>query len=140
MNKYITAPSLILLVLLTTGFNWGFGHRDKCGEAKEVAAGFAELKVAAEQNEAEARIQKLCPDGSASHFVTALKLERAGDTEQAIAEYRETLKDAPEFPVANGNLGLLYLQKGLSDEAALELSKGLQGQADPRYHKGLARI
>jgi Tfp pilus assembly protein PilF len=140
MNRYFTLIALLPIVLLTTGFNWGFGHRDKCGEAKKIAGGYAELKSAAERSEAVTRIQKLCPDGAASHFVKALNLEQSGNIDQAIAEYRETLKDAPELPEANGNLGLLYLQKGLADEASVELSKAMQGQSDPRYHKGLARI
>ena len=38
MNKYLTFASLILLLLLTTGFDWGFGPKDKCGEAKKIAS------------------------------------------------------------------------------------------------------
>ena len=69
MHKYKIFVSLILLALLTTGFDWGFGPRDKCGEAKKIASGYADLKNTVERNTAEARIQKLCPDGAASHFI-----------------------------------------------------------------------
>ena len=41
---------------------------------------------------------------------------------------------------AHGNLGLLLLNKGARDEAAVELTKGLMGKADPRYHQGLAQL
>ena len=78
MNKYLTFASLILLLLLTTGFDWGFGPKDKCGEAKKIASSYADLKNREERSTAEARIQKLCPDGAASHFIKALNLEWTG--------------------------------------------------------------
>ncbi|RQW77434.1 MAG: tetratricopeptide repeat protein, partial [Geobacter sp.] len=140
MKKLLILTLLLLLTLLTCAFDWGFGTRDKCGEAKKIAAGLNDMKSEDSRDEAEARIRKLCPDGVASRFLTARNLELAGNTEQAITEYLGLLTADPEFPAANGNLGLLYLQKGLVDEAAVELTKALKGGADPRYNKGLARI
>ena len=49
-------------------------------------------------------------------------------------------KQEKSFPLANGNLGLLYAQKGMNDEASVELARGLSSRPNPKYHKALARI
>ena len=76
---------------------------------------------------------KLRKDNPLIHFKLAKVFVNSKDYPAAIAEYQETLKDSPDFPTANGNLGLLYLQQGLSDKAAVALSRAIEGGlADPR--------
>ena len=41
---------------------------------------------------------------------------------------------------AHGNLGLLLSEQGRKEEASVELTKGLAGHADPRYHRAIAHI
>ena len=117
MKRYSTLVILAALSFLACGFDWGFGVEDKCGKAKEIASGLTEIKGEAGRSDAESQITKLCPDGAAEHFIRALNLERGGNLEGALTEYQAALKDDPEFGLASGNLGLLYLQKGLQDDA-----------------------
>ncbi len=131
---------LVLVALFTCGFDWGFGGKDKCGDAKRLVTELALVKTAAERTAMEGRILHLCPEGAAGHFIKAINLEKAGNIDGASTEYGEALKDAPMFPQASGNLGLIHLQQGLYDEAAVELTVALKTVSDPRYHRGLARI
>jgi tetratricopeptide (TPR) repeat protein len=50
------------------------------------------------------------------------------------------LKNDETFAEAHGDLGLLLLKKGARVEAAVELSRGLMGKADTRYHRRLAEL
>ncbi len=108
---------LMLIPLLTCGFDWGFGS-DPCSQAKKIAVTLADSKSDTERSERIAQIVHLCPDGAAGHFIKALNLEQSGNRDGAAAEYRETIKYDPAFYPAHGNLGLIYLEKGMLDEAA----------------------
>ena len=139
MNKY---PYLILLILsmgVTCGFNWGFGSTDACTKAKVLLPALAGLS-GENRTKQEDRILKLCPDGAAGHFVLGLRHERQGEMDEAIGEYRAAVENDETLAEAHGNLGLLLLNKGARDEAAVELTKGLMGKADPRYHRGSAEL
>jgi tetratricopeptide (TPR) repeat protein len=131
---------LAFLAPLICGFDWTFGLAGKCSQAKKIVAVLAEKKNDLERDQNEKRVLALCPDGAPGHFVRALRYERAERPDDAIAEYQECLKDEPDFPKAGGNLGLLHFRKGMLDEAALELTKALATDRDPRYLKGLAGI
>ncbi|HEY5472712.1 MAG TPA: tetratricopeptide repeat protein, partial [Candidatus Limnocylindrales bacterium] len=124
--------------MFTTGFNWPFPAGDSCQNAKklilELPATASELK----KKETEGRVMELCPTGAAGHYLKGLQFERSGHFEAAVTEYREALAIDPEFYPASGNLGLLHLKRGASEEAAVEISAGLK-TGDPRYHAGLAR-
>ena len=139
MTSVRTIPLILLIALLTTGFDWGFGGKDKCGEARALLRGAA-AKSPAERQKDEARIRGLCPDGSAVHVLEGRRLEQEGKQEEAISEYRVALKIDPILPEASRALGLIYLQKGQSDEAAVELTKGLADGGDPRTQRALATI
>lgn len=140
MKRYSTLVILAALSFLSCGFDWGFGIQDKCSKAKKIAGGLAEIKEEDARREAESQITKLCPDGAAEHFIRAVNLERGGNLEGALIEYRSALKDDPEFGLASGNLGLIYLQKGLPDDAVVELTKAIKTSPGPTYNKALGRI
>lgn len=130
---------LLSAATLLTGFTWGFGS-DPCKEAIELAGGLETQRDEVLLRQTEAKILSLCPDGGAGHFVSALQLERVGNLDGAISEYRKALQQEQAFPQASGNLGLLYAQKGMNDEASVELARGLASTSNPRYHKAMARI
>lgn len=139
VKKYGFLLFLILLMGGICGFNWGFGHADKCGEARKLLPKLTELtgeKAAKQEN----RILALCPDGGAGHYIQGVRLERQKKPDEAIDEYRVALDDDDSIAEAHGNLGLLLLNKGEKDEAGVELTRGLMGSNDPRYHLGLAEI
>ncbi len=133
---------LTLLVgafFLLTGFSWNFGG-DKCKDALEQANRLPGISDDAARAKEEAQILASCPDGAAAQFVQGVQAERVGNIDGAIAAYRRGLQKEPGFAAASGNLGVLYLQKGLQDDAAVALTKGLAGQSFPAYHKALAKI
>jgi tetratricopeptide (TPR) repeat protein len=124
---------------VTCGFNWGFGSTDECAKAKMLMLSLAALS-SENRTKQEDRILGLCPSGAAGHFVLGLRHERQGEMDDAIVEYRAAVESDETVAEAHGNLGLLLLKKGARDEAAVELSKGLMGKDDTRYHLGLAEL
>ncbi|HTP66308.1 MAG TPA: tetratricopeptide repeat protein [Geobacteraceae bacterium] len=138
MNK-LAYFFLLVLLWAACGFNWGFGSGDKCNDAKKLVASLTGL-TGESRNKQEERILKICPDGAAGHFIKGLRLERQGEPDAAIEEYRSAMKDDDSLAEAHGNLGLLLQAKGEQNEAGVELSRGLKGLDDPRYHLGLARL
>lgn len=132
--------SIAFLASLNCGFDWTFGLAGKCSQARKIVLGLGEKKDDPAREQNEKRVLDLCPEGAPGHFVRALKYERAARPDDAISEYQECLKDEPDFPKASGNLGLLYYRKGMLDEAALELTRALSTDRDPRYLKGLGGI
>ncbi|MEI6702153.1 MAG: tetratricopeptide repeat protein [Deltaproteobacteria bacterium] len=133
---------LIGATLLLTGFSWGsFGFGgDSCKETMDATVKLEGIRNETQVRLEEARILSECPDGAAAHFVTALQLERVGNIDGAISQYRKALLKEPAFSLASGNLGLLYAQKGMNDEASVELARGLSSISNPKYHKAMARI
>ncbi len=132
-------PLLAGAFFLLTGFSWNFGG-DKCKDALELANRLPGVSDDATRTREEAQILADCPEGAAAQFVQGLQAERVGNIDGAIASYRRSLQKEPGFAAASGNLGVLYLQKGLVDDATVALTKGLSGQSVPAYHKALARI
>lgn len=132
-------PLLAAAVLLLTGFSWNFGG-DKCREALELAEKLPTVADPQARSASEERIRSLCPDGAAAHFVQGVQAERAGNLDGAIAAYRRALLQEPNLAVANGNLGVLYLERGLADDAAVVLTKALATQPLPAYHKAMGKI
>jgi tetratricopeptide (TPR) repeat protein len=140
MRKILTYFMLLCATILLTGFSWGFGSDDPCKNALELAGTLESIRDEVQIRQTEARILSLCPDGGAGHFVSALQQERVGNIDGAISEYRKALQQERSFPLASGNLGLLYTQKGMNDEASVELARALSSHPAPRYHKAMARI
>ena len=53
-----------------------------------------------------------------------------GDTDAAIAEYREAIKLKPGFAEAHNGLGLALQHKGQTDDAIAEYRKAIELKAD----------
>ena len=130
----------IIMAALSSGFSWGSSSTEKCETAKQQAAGLLSTTERGARIEAEASIRALCPEGAAGLFLNGFAFETAGNSERALLAYRDVLRLDPEFAPASGRTGLIYLDRGRDDDAAIELTKALKGHADPAYHKGLARI
>jgi tetratricopeptide (TPR) repeat protein len=140
MQKLLTYFMLLCATLLLTGFSWGIGSGDPCRKALELAGTLDGIRDEVQARQTEARILSLCPDGGAGHYISGLQLERVGNFDGAINEYRKALQQEPSFPLASGNLGLLYAQKGMNDEASVELTRALSSRPKPAYHKAMARF
>lgn len=139
MKRTTVLPFLAGAFFLLTGFSWNLGG-DSCKDALELANKLPSVSDEAAKAKDQAKILSLCPDGAAAKFVQGIQAEQAGNNEGAIAAYRRALQQNPDFAVASGNLGVLYLQKGLLDDAAVALTQGLAGQPLPVYHKALGHI
>lgn len=130
---------LLCSVLLLCGFSWGvFG--DSCKEAQSLVDSLETASDDVQLRQTEAKILALCPDGAAGHYVNALVLERVGNVDGAINEYRQAIRQDGSFAKASGNLGLLYAQLGRNSEASVELTRGLAASPNAKYHKALGRI
>ena len=131
--------ALLCAVLFLSGFSWGF-RGDSCKTAMELADTLETIRDDVQLRQTEAKVESLCPEGAAAHYVIALKLERVGNLDGAMQEYRQALLQQRIFPKASGNLGLLYAQAGRYDEASVELTRGLTSSPNPKYHKALGLI
>lgn len=139
MQIFRSYCTLLLAVLLLSGFTWGFSG-DSCKQATELVDTLESIREDAILRQTEEKIRALCPEGAASHYVAALKLERVGNLDGAINEYQLAIQQQRPFPRASGNLGLLYAQTGRTDEASVELTRGLATSGNARYHKVLGQI
>lgn len=140
MRTVARVLQLVLFVFVSCGFTWGFGSEDHCAESKNAVHELSRMKTDDLRAAQEKRIIALCPEGGPAFFVRGLQMERNGDSAGALTAYRKAISLDDSLPEAHGNLGLLLLGSGRTDEAAIELTKGLMGQADPRYHLGLATV
>jgi tetratricopeptide (TPR) repeat protein len=66
------------------------------------------------------------PTDLALRHSLATYLEKSGQTDAAIAEYQQSVKDPRRRPEALGGLGRCFLAKGMFDLAAKQLEKGLE--------------
>ena len=71
------------------------------------------------------------PTAETDDFASAVYHQRAGDFENALLKYRAVLEKNERNAQARNNLGLLYLDKGLLDDAERELQRAIF--IDPRY-------
>jgi tetratricopeptide (TPR) repeat protein len=126
-------------VALCSGFSWGESG-DNCAETTKLLTEYATLTSERDKAVLESKIVKLCPDGAPGRYILGLTYERGENADRAITEYQAAQRLDPTFIKASGNLGLLYLKKGRLDDASVELTKALQQERDPRYHRGLATI
>lgn len=124
---------------VTCGFTWGFGKGNDCTKARTIITG-PPPATAAQRTKEEERVLDLCPEGGPGLLVLALRQERQGNTDEAMADYRQALAADNGLAEAHGNLGLLLLAKGNKNDAAVELTQGLMGRPTPRYHRALASI
>lgn len=84
------------------------------------------------QEKAEVRARPFSPAFSAEeHFALAQAYITEGNTDLAIAEYRETLKFDPNSPLVYARLATEYLKKGMFSEAKEACKEALQ--RDPKF-------
>lgn len=144
MTRFNTAVSrtaaLLAVIVCCCGFSWGLGKSDPCKEARTTLATLSTTTDPAKRAQLEETILKACPNGAAGLFIRGLQAERASQPDAALDLYREALARDADIAEANGNLGLLLLARGLEEEASVELTRGLMGRDDPRYHRALAGI
>jgi len=132
--------ALCAVVVFCCGFSWGLGKSDPCLDARTTIDTLATVTDPVKRSKLEETILKSCPNGAAGLFVKALQAEKAAKPDTATALYLEVLAKDNTIAEAHGNLGLLQLERGLDKEASVELTKGLMGRSDPRYHLALANI
>jgi len=134
------SAALITVVVFCCGFSWGLGKSDPCEEARTTLNTLSTLTDSVKRTKQEKAILSSCPNGAAGLFVKALQAERTLKPDVAIPLYREAVAKDDSIAEAHGNLGLLLLDRGQAEEASVELTKGLMGRPDPRYHRAIARI
>jgi len=139
MTLYRTL-ALMAVVLFCCGFSWGLGTSDPCVEARTTVENLSTITDLTKQAKLEETILKACPNGAAGLFVKARQAEKGSRPDTAMALYREALAKDATIAGAHGNLGLLLSEYGHKEEAAVELTKGIMGRPDPRYHRALAHI
>ena len=73
-----------------------------------------------------------------AHYNLGIALNEQGDTEGAIAHYRQALDLRPSYGEAHYNLGRLLVQKGQVEEAIVHYEKALEiNPADAEAHNNL---
>jgi len=132
--------ALLAVIVCCCGFSWGLGKSDPCEEARTTLAALSTTTDLTKRSKLEETIFKACPNGAAGLFIRGLQAEKASKPDAALGLYREALAQDTTIAEAHGNLGLLLLARGLEEEASVELTRGLMGRPDPRYHRALARI
>jgi len=86
------------------------------------------------------RAVDLDPSSADAHFALADALAKSGETERAIAEWREVIRLQPRRGVAWSNLGTLLAERGRGDEARQMLAKAVEIEPDnPRLLVGVAQ-
>ncbi|MBW4055111.1 MAG: tetratricopeptide repeat protein [Proteobacteria bacterium] len=132
--------ALCAVIVFCCGFSWGLGKSDPCKEAHSTLDTLATITDSIKRTKTEEAILKACPNGAAALYIQAQRAEKESKPDDAITLYREALAKDTTIAEAHGNLGLLLSEHGLKDEASVELTRGLMGRSDPRYHLALAQI
>jgi tetratricopeptide (TPR) repeat protein len=132
--------ALMAVFACCCGFSWGLGKSDPCVESRTTLDTLSTISDPIKRAKLEETILKACPNGAAGLFIKALQAEKASKPDAAMALYREALAKDTTIAEAHGNLGLLLSEHGLKQEATVELTKGLIGRPDPRYHRAIANI
>jgi len=139
-HSALRIAALSATIVFCCGFSWGLKKSDPCGEARTTLKTFSAVTDPGKQAKLAETILKACPNGAAGLFIKALQAEQAAKKDDAIALYREALAKDNTLAEAHGNLGLLLSERGLDQEATVELTRGLMGRSDPRYHLALAPL
>ena len=139
-TSLLRSVALITLIACCCGFRWGLGRPDTCQEARTTLNTLSTITDPAKRTKQEESILKSCPNGGAGLFIKALQAERVSKSDAAISLYREALEKDGTIAEAHGNLGLILHDRSLNEEASVELTQGLMGHPDPRYHLAMAQI
>lgn len=139
-NVLLRTVALFAVLACCCGFSWGLGKSDTCQEARTTLNTLSTVTDPVKLTKLEESILKSCPNGAAGLFIKALQAERASKPGAAITFYRDALEKDGALAEAHGNLGLILHDRGLDEEASVELTQGLMGHPDPRYHLAMAQI
>lgn len=131
---------LVAVIIFCCGFSWGVGKSDPCEEARTAIDTFPSITDPVKRAKKEDSVLKACPNGAAGLFIKALHTEKTANSHAAITLYRAVLAKDASIAEAHGNLGLLLLERGQDEEASVQLTRGLLGRSDPRYHLAIAHI
>ena len=138
--RTVTVAALLAGALsCLTGFTWGFGG-DSCKDAIEAAQKLPLIVDDVQRTKEEQEIVRVCPDGAAAQYIQGVTAERQGNSDAAVAAYRRALQSEPNFSVARGSLGLVYLARGRQDDGVVELTKAVAGQPIPAFHAALGQV
>lgn len=141
--SHVTAlrfAALIAVVVFCCGFSWGLDKSDPCKEARATLNTLSTVTEPSKRIKLEGAVLTACPNGASGLFLKALQAEKASKPDVAIPLYREAVAKDDTIAEAHGNLGLLLLERGHDEEASVELTKGLMGWSDPRYHRAIAHL
>ena len=136
----LRSAALIAVVVFCCGFSWGLGKSDPCDEARTTLNTLSTVTDPSKRIKLEEAVLAACPNGASGLFLKALQAEKASKSNAAIPLYREAIAKDDTIAEAHGNLGLLLLERGHDEEASVELTKGLMGWSDPRYHRAIAYL
>ena len=78
----------------------------------------------------ENKQSKIIPAAAERHLRAGVQFERDGNPQSAMAEYREALKEYPDYFEARYNLGRIYLDRGGYAEAITELKAAIALEPD----------
>ena len=136
----LRSAALIAVVVFCCGFSWGLGKSDPCEDARTTLNTLSTVTDPSKRIKLEEAVLTACPNGASGLFVKALQAEKASKPDAAIPLYREAVAKDDTIAEAHGNLGLILLERGHDEEASVELTKGLMGRSDPRYHRAIAHL
>lgn len=137
---YYRVIFFVPVITICCGFSWGLGKSDPCIEARTTLDTLAKVADSLKRSKLEDTVLQICPNGAAGLFIKAQKAEKLSKIDDAIVLYREALAMDGTFAEGHGNLGLLLLECGQDEDASVELTRGLMGHPDPRYHRAIAEI
>lgn len=133
--------SLLLIVLLCSGFTWGKSKEERCEEAKKLITNHLKLNSVPIPDDLAKNVEKLCPDRAASYFIRGFNAEQQKNYSQAEQLYQDAVKFDDRFPDAYGHLGLLEAARNDRERAVLSLTEALEkGGTDSKYHVALAKM
>jgi Flp pilus assembly protein TadD/Fe-S cluster assembly iron-binding protein IscA len=101
----------------------------------------ATLAEAQNQQPPEPPQGRIIPTDAERHFHQAVQNERNGDMKAAISEYKDAIKQYPDYSAAHYNLGRVYLERQEYADAIAEFKVALQlkpTNADAHNNLGLA--
>jgi tetratricopeptide (TPR) repeat protein len=81
-----------------------------------------------------AQLQHKVPGKAVSAFTRGLKFAASGDYLRGAKEFERAATIDPKYPDAHGNLGVMYINLGLSDMAAAEFRRAIELEPASSFH------
>ncbi|NMF60312.1 tetratricopeptide repeat protein [Pseudanabaena yagii] len=131
MNSLLKLRGLLLVSLI--------GSFLYACEAKVNVSGGTEVKTTAETS---ATTSKKPSEEAAKHYNSGVEKAKAGDSQGAIAEYKEAIRISPDFAQAYNNSGAEKAKLKDYKGAIADLNEAIHltpEDGDPHYTRGLAK-